>query len=56
MGVKIREKVKGSGVLVGLRELQGAARFLEATGYHTTRAAGSFSLFDIVAINARGSA
>ena len=38
----------------GSRNEHKAMRILEAAGYHTTRAAGSFGLFDIVAINAQG--
>jgi Holliday junction resolvase len=38
----------------GSRNEHKAMRILEDAGYHTTRAAGSLGLFDIVAINRLG--
>jgi Archaeal holliday junction resolvase (hjc) len=38
----------------GSRNEHKAMRILEAAGYHTTRAAASLGMFDIVAINRQG--
>jgi Holliday junction resolvase len=38
----------------GTRNEHKAMRALEVTGYHTTRAAGSLGMFDVIAINAQG--
>jgi Holliday junction resolvase len=38
----------------GSRNERKAMKILQAAGYHTTRAAGSFGMFDIIAINAHG--
>jgi hypothetical protein len=38
----------------GSRNEHKAMRILQAAGYHTTRAAGSFGMFDVIAINAQG--
>jgi Archaeal holliday junction resolvase (hjc) len=38
----------------GSRNEHKAMKILQAAGYHTTRAAGSFGMFDVIAINAQG--
>jgi hypothetical protein len=38
----------------GTRNEHKAMRILQAAGYHTTRAAGSFGMFDVIAITAQG--
>lgn len=38
----------------GSRNEHKAMKILHAAGYHVTRAAGSFGMFDVIAINAHG--
>jgi hypothetical protein len=38
----------------GSRNEHKAMKILQAAGYNTTRAAGSFGMFDVIAINAQG--
>jgi Archaeal holliday junction resolvase (hjc) len=38
----------------GSRNERKAMKILQAAGYNTTRAAGSFGMFDVIAINAQG--